>query len=67
MPKEKRKIGMIDGRFFPCPKKHIYVSTQVPKDDEKHYIKPIKYKGTKKDAMDRIFKAVSSILMIQIK
>ena len=60
MPKEERKVGLIDGKFFPCPKKHICVSTQANENDEKHYINPILYEESKKEAMDKIIKAVNS-------
>ena len=55
MAKEPRKVGLVDDkRFYPCPKKHVCVSTQSPKEDEIHYIEPISYEGSGKDALDKI-------------
>jgi len=60
LPKEERKVGLIDGKFYPCPEKKVCISTQAPENDEDHYIKPILYKDSKKEAMERVIKAVNS-------
>ena len=55
MAKEPRKVGLEnDNRFHPCPKKHVCVSTQSPKEDEIHYIEPFSYDGSGKEALDKI-------------
>ncbi|MGV9172666.1 MAG: hypothetical protein ACOC44_11070 [Promethearchaeia archaeon] len=46
MPKEERKIGLVNGKFYPCPEKKVCVSTQSPKTDEDHYIEPIEIDKT---------------------
>lgn len=60
MRKEPRKIGLIDGKFQPCPSKQVCVSTMSPKDDDIHYIEPIKYDGTSEDAMNKIEQLINS-------
>jgi len=65
MPKE-RKVGLIDGKFYPCYIKHVCVSTQAPEDDEKHYIEPISYSGSKDEAYDKILKIVNSMKRTKI-
>lgn len=66
MPKEPRKVGVIDGRFYPCPKKHVCVSTQSDKNDEIHYIEPIPFRETKQEAMEKILKIVNSMSRTKI-
>ena len=60
MPKELRKVGLKDGKFFPCVSKHVCVSTQSAQEDKKHYIKSIKYEGSRKDALNKIINAIKS-------
>lgn len=60
IPKEPRKVGMKNGKFFPCPEKHVCVSTQAPKDDEKHYIEPIEYSISLENAKNKIKKIITS-------
>ena len=61
LPKEPRRVGLTDGRFFPCPEKHVCVSTQSDPDDEKHYIEPLNYEGTIEEAKERIIKVIKSL------
>ena len=60
MPQEERKVGLIDGKFHPCPEKKVCVSTQAPESDEIHYIKPILYHSTRKEAIEKVIRAVKS-------
>lgn len=60
MPSEPRKVGIENGKFHPCPEKAVCVSTQAPKDDEKHYIEPIKYDGSKQEAKEKILKIIQN-------
>ncbi|TFF90040.1 MAG: DUF1499 domain-containing protein [Promethearchaeota archaeon] len=61
MPSEERKVGLInENKFYPCPEKHVCVSTQAPKDDEKHYMKPLSYDGSIQDAKKKILKIINS-------
>jgi uncharacterized protein (DUF1499 family) len=60
MPKEI-KVGLIDGKFHPCPEKwKCCVSTHASKDDEKHYIEPIKFTGSLEEAKMKIKKIINS-------
>jgi uncharacterized protein (DUF1499 family) len=64
--KEQRKIGLVDGKFQPCPEKQVCVSTMSSKDDEIHYIEPIRYDGTSEDAMNKIEQIVNSLKRTKI-
>lgn len=59
IPKEPRKVGLLAGKFYPCPQKHVCVSTQSDEHDAKHYIKPLKY-NSKEEAMEKILKIIES-------
>jgi uncharacterized protein (DUF1499 family) len=45
-------IGIVDGKLSPCPYSPNCVSSQSK--DEKHFIEPFRYEGTKQQTMDRI-------------
>lgn len=66
MPKEPRKTGIVDGKFYPCPKKPICVSTQASQSDEKHYIKPIELTASTKEVMNKIIKIIRSMKRTKI-
>ena len=54
-------VGIKKGKFYPCPEKHICVSTQAPKNDKKHYIKPIPLEIPVNDALNKIMKIIKSM------
>lgn len=56
--KSKKPIGIIDGKFHPCPKSPNCVSTQST--DEKHRMKPIQYSSTVNEAKEKIKKIIKS-------
>lgn len=66
MPKEPRRTGIVDGKFYPCPKKPICVSTQASEDDEKHYISPIKLTTSVKEAMSKIISIINTLKRTKI-
>ncbi|GAH01192.1 unnamed protein product [marine sediment metagenome] len=54
----KKPIGIIDGKFHPCPKSPNCVSTQGT--DEKHRMEPIKYSSTVAEAKGKIKNIITS-------
>lgn len=56
--KSKKPIGIIDGKFHPCPKSPNCVSTQST--DEKHMMKPIEYNSTDNEAKEKIKNIIKS-------
>lgn len=66
MPKEKRKVGLVDGKFYPCPRWKVCVSTQSPKEDEPHYIEPFYYTGSGNEALEKIIKIINGLKRTKI-
>ena len=66
IPKEERKVGMIESKFYPCPKKPVCVSTQANSKDKKHYIEPIKLTISTNDALDKIIKVIKTLKRTKI-
>jgi len=54
----KKPIGIIDGKFHPCPKSPNCVSTQST--DEKHRMEPIQYSSTVDEAKGKIKNIITS-------
>ena len=54
----KKPIGIIDGKFHPCPKSPNCVSTQGT--DERHRMEPIKYSSTVAEAKGKIKNIITS-------
>jgi len=59
MAKSKKPIGIVDGKFHPCPDTPNCVSTQAT--DNKHKIDPNKYSGSLSEAKEKIFKIINSL------
>jgi len=66
IPKEPRRIGIENGKFYPCPEKHVCVSTQAPETDEKHYIEPIRYSISIEEAKKKIIDIINSMKRTEI-
>lgn len=66
MPKGPRKLGLEDGKFSPCPKNRICVSTMDPESDKIHYIEPIKYTTSLKEAKQKIIDTINSFKRTEI-
>ncbi|MBD3228444.1 MAG: DUF1499 domain-containing protein [Candidatus Lokiarchaeota archaeon] len=67
MPSEERKVGLKDdGKFYPCPEKHVCVSTQAPKDDEKHYIEPLPLNNSLEEAKRKMIDIIKSMSRTEI-
>ena len=60
MGKKPKKVGLIDGKFYECPRRHYCVSTQADKNNELNYIEPIKYTTTMEEAIQKIKSVVST-------
>jgi uncharacterized protein (DUF1499 family) len=58
---KERKVGMTNGKFFPCHEKQTCVSTHADESDELHYIKPIHYQSSKEEAMNKIVNILNSL------
>jgi uncharacterized protein (DUF1499 family) len=65
IPKEPRRVGMLEGKFYPCPQKHVCVSTQSDESDKKHYIQPLTY-DSKEEAMEKILEIIKSFKRTKI-
>ena len=60
--KSKTKdLGVKDGMLAPCPSTPNCISTQGDPADTEHYMAPIKYEGTKEEAMQKIVDVVNSM------
>ncbi|TXT62662.1 MAG: hypothetical protein BAJALOKI1v1_880011 [Promethearchaeota archaeon] len=66
IPKEPRKVGIKEGKFYPCPEKQVCVSTQAPKDDELHYIEPIKYEQSLEEVKNKVKTVINSMSRTKI-
>ncbi len=64
MVKTQKPVGIVDGKFYPCPNTPNCVSTQAT--DAKHKISPIKYSGTMSEAKEKISKIVNSLKRTKI-
>lgn len=64
MVKTQKPVGIVDGKFYPCPNTPNCVSTQAT--DAKHKISPIKYFGTMSEAKEKISKIVNSLKRTKI-
>jgi len=64
MVKTQKPVGIIDGKFYPCPNTPNCVSTQAT--DAKHKISPISYSGTMSEAKEKIIKIVNSLKRTKI-
>ena len=59
MAKSKKPIGIVDGKFHPCPKSPNCVSTQAI--DDKQKMEPINYSGSLIDAKAKIVSIINSL------
>ncbi|MFX1337795.1 MAG: DUF1499 domain-containing protein [Promethearchaeota archaeon] len=57
--KTSKKVGLIDGKFYPCPKTPNCVSTQSP--DELHKIEPITYDSPLEKAKGKLVEIIISM------
>ena len=59
MTKSKKPIGIVDGKFYPCPNTPNCVSTQAI--SKEHKIEPIQYSGTLKETKDKVIQILTSL------
>ena len=64
MVKTQKPIGIVDGKFYPCPNTPNCVSTQAT--DAKHKISPISYSGAMSEVKEKIIKIVNSLKRTKI-
>ena len=64
MVKTQKPVGIVDGKFYPCPNTPNCVSTQAT--DAKHKINPFNYSGTLSEAKEKIIKIVNSLKRTKI-
>jgi len=64
MVKTQKLVGIVDGKFYPCPNTPNCVSTQAT--DAKHKISPISYSGTLSEAKEKIINILSSLKRAKI-
>ncbi|MFW9874656.1 MAG: DUF1499 domain-containing protein [Candidatus Thorarchaeota archaeon] len=57
--KKPKRVGLIDGKFHPCPKSPNCVSTHS--SNEKHKMEPIKYEGSVEEAKSKIITIINSL------
>ena len=65
MPKQVRKVGLKEGKFYPCAV-NACVSTMANKDDEKRYIEPIIYRISMEEAKSKIRQIIDSLKGTQL-
>jgi len=58
---KKKQVGLINGNFYPCPKRHYCVSSQSDIENNTNYIKPINYKTTMEEARKKLIKVINSL------
>ncbi|MFX1555219.1 MAG: DUF1499 domain-containing protein [Promethearchaeota archaeon] len=61
MPIKEKKVGLLNGNFYPCPKKHYCVSTQSEKGDKVNYIEPIIYNISREQALLKLKNIIKSL------
>lgn len=59
MAKTKKPIGIVEGKFHPCPNSPNCVSTMAT--SKQHQIDPIKYSGSLTEAKEKIINIVYSL------
>ena len=64
MAKSKKPIGIIDGKFYPCPKTPNCVSTLAT--SKQHAIDPINYSGSLSEAKEKIIKIINLLKRTKI-
>jgi uncharacterized protein (DUF1499 family) len=62
--KKSNKVGIIDGKFYPCPETPNCVSTQST--DELHKIEPLTYDSSLEKAKEIIVEIINSIKRTKI-
>ncbi|MFX1379754.1 MAG: DUF1499 domain-containing protein [Promethearchaeota archaeon] len=61
MPIKEKKVGLINAKLYPCPKRHYCVSSQSDKADELNYIDPIKYNTSMEEAINKLKNIINSL------
>ncbi|MFX1346921.1 MAG: DUF1499 domain-containing protein [Promethearchaeota archaeon] len=64
MKKRKRRLGIIDGKFHPCPKSPKCVSSQ--NNDKKHKMEPIKYETSLEEAKLRLISVINAFKHVKL-
>ena len=64
--KRPSNLGAADGKLNPCPSSPNCVSSQAPSDDKEHFIEPLKYSSSLKEAKDQLGKAINSMKRAKI-
>ncbi len=59
MKKSKKPIGIVDGKFYPCPNTPNCVSTQAK--GKEHKIEPFQYSGTLSEAKEKVEEIINSL------
>ncbi len=54
-------LGIVDGRFAPCPNKPNCVSSQAAASNTQHYIEALNYSGEPAQARQRLERAIAGI------
>jgi len=54
------ELGIHNGQLMPCPKTPNCVNSQAQATDEKHFIQPIHFIGTRQEAQDRFLKIIKA-------
>lgn len=62
--KKSKKVGLVDGKFYPCPETPNCVSTQS--SDEIHKIEPLTYDSSLEKAKEKIVEIISLIKRTKI-
>jgi uncharacterized protein (DUF1499 family) len=57
-------LGITDGKLSPCPDSPNCVSSQS--SDKRHFIEPLRYEGTKHEAMERLIDVIQGMKRCRI-
>ncbi|MFW9942363.1 MAG: DUF1499 domain-containing protein [Candidatus Thorarchaeota archaeon] len=64
MKKRKKKLGIIDGKFHPCPKSPKCVSSQST--NKKHKMEPIKYEISLEEAKSKLISIINAFKRVKL-
>jgi uncharacterized protein (DUF1499 family) len=61
LPTKEKKVGLINGKFYPCPNRHYCVSSQSEEDNILNYIEPIRYNSSIEEAKSKLKEIINSL------
>ena len=59
-------LGVKDGKLPPCPSTPNCVSSHAPSDDAEHYVEPLRYAGSRADALGRLLGVLADTPRVEV-